>query len=73
MSNHATTVAGAAAGFGKTLVNSLPAGFLFLLLVNVAFLWVVLQFVQNETAQRTNMYTAIIDKVLDTCPGKPAN
>lgn len=70
--NNTHTVAGAAASVGKTLIGSMPANFLLLILLNVAFLAVVLRFVEGETSQRTEMYTSIIGKVLDTCPGKPA-
>lgn len=47
----------------EKIMVALPPPFLLLCLLNVGFLYVVLQFVANETAQRVSLVT----KMLDVC------
>src|SRR5262245_44751423 len=53
---------GAVIEVGRTLVGTLPPAFLMLCIINVAFLWLVLDFVQHQSDARVQFLTRIVDR-----------
>lgn len=71
MSDEPQTIPGAAARLGQSLISALPAPFLLLMLINVAFLAVVLWFVDDQMESRTVLAEKIIDRCMDVAIHKP--
>ena len=58
-------VVGAVAGVSERLIASLPTQFLVLVLLNVAFLTVVMWFLSDQLDQRSQLAGKIIDRCLE--------
>jgi hypothetical protein len=56
---------GALADLGARVVTALPPAFLLLVLINVAFLGVVMWFLDDQIAQRTHMAEKLFDRCMD--------
>ena len=62
MSDSPKGVSSAVTEIGRAIVSSLPPAFLLLCLINVAFLWIVLTFVQHQTDARLDLINRIVDR-----------
>jgi hypothetical protein len=60
-----TTTVGALTDLGARVVNALPPAFLLLCLINVAFLGIVMWFLDDQIAQRTRMAEKLFDRCMD--------
>jgi hypothetical protein len=60
---------GALTDMGGRLLSTLPAGFLLLVLLNCAFLGVVLWFLDDQLDQRTKLVGQLLDHCLDIARG----
>lgn len=54
---------GLAASIGNGLISALPPAFLMLCVINLAFLGIILWFIEHQLDQRTLM----VNKILDHC------
>jgi hypothetical protein len=59
------TIPGMVGRLGQSLITTLPPGFLLLCLINVAFLGVVMWFLDDQMAQRTHMADKLFDRCMD--------
>lgn len=59
------TVVGAAAKLGQSLIGALPPAFLLLVLLNCAFLALVMWFVDNQLKQRTELVGKLVDRCME--------
>jgi hypothetical protein len=60
-----TTVTGLAGDLGRSLIAALPPAFLMLCVVNLAFLAVVLWFLDHLQEQRTAMVGKLVDRCME--------
>ena len=58
-----TTLPGAAQALGRALIGALPPAFIMLVLINSAFLGIVLWFLNFQIDQRTHL----VEKIIDHC------
>jgi len=56
---------GALSDLGARLVSALPPAFLLLVLLNVAFLGIVLWFLDSQLNQRTKLVNELVNRCLD--------
>lgn len=66
------TVVGAASRLGQALISALPPAFLLLVLINAAFLGLVLWFLNNQQAQRTELVGKLVDRCMEIALHAPA-
>lgn len=59
------TVVGAAARLGQSLIGALPPAFLLLVLLNCAFLALVMWFVDTQLKQRTELVGKLVDRCME--------
>lgn len=57
-------VFGALTDIGRTVVGALPPAFLMLCMINAAFLYFVLRFVEHQADARAALVTRIVDNCL---------
>lgn len=57
------TLPGAVSRLGQSLITALPPAFLMLVLINAAFLGMVMWFVNSQLTQRT----VLVEKLVDRC------
>jgi len=57
------TITGAATRISQALIGALPPAFLMLLLINAAFLGMVMWFLNFQIDQRTHL----VEKIIDHC------
>lgn len=60
-----TTTIGAATKLGQQLIGALPPAFLLLCVINLAFLAVVLWFLDHLQEQRTAMVGKLVDRCME--------
>ena len=60
-----TTVSGAVDRLGRALIGALPPAFLLLCVINLAFLGLVLWFLDHLQAQRTAMVGKLVDQCME--------
>lgn len=65
MSDEPQTLPGLASRLGQSVIGALPPAFLLLCLINVAFLGVVMWFLDDQIAQRTHMAEALFNRCMD--------
>lgn len=58
-------LAGTALTIGQKVLATLPPAFIMLLLINCVFLFLVLRFVANETDQRVQLVSRIVDACME--------
>jgi hypothetical protein len=63
MNDEPQTIPGMASRLGQSLIGALPPAFLLLCIINVAFLGLVLWFLNGQIDQRT----AMVSKLMDRC------
>lgn len=56
---------GAATRLGQSLITALPPAFLLLVLINVAFLAMVMYFIDHQLSQRTRLVNTLVDKCME--------
>lgn len=71
MSEPNGTIPGAISRLGQSLIGALPPAFLLLVLINAAFMGVVLWFVDDQMQSRTVLAEKIIDRCMDVAIHKP--
>lgn len=59
-----TTPIGAASSLAQSLIVALPPAFLLLCLLNIAMVWLILDTVEHQSAQRLEILTRVIDQCL---------
>ena len=65
----AQTIVGAASQLGRTIVSSLPAQFLALLVCNTLFLITMIWFLNQQDQARERMLTPIVAGCMQQVPG----
>lgn len=63
-------IVGAATQIGRSLISALTPEFLVLVLLNIAFLSVVMLFLDKQLERRMTLVTRIIDNCLRTTTGQ---
>jgi len=53
------------ARIGDSLIRALPPAFLLLILINAAFLGMVMWFVDNQSAQRNAMVSVLLNRCME--------
>lgn len=56
---------GAVSRLGNALIGALPPAFLLLILLNVAFLTMVMWFLDDQLSQRTKMAEKLFERCMD--------
>lgn len=59
------TIVGAASRLGQSLIGALPPAFLLLVLLNCAFLALVMWFVDTQLKQRTELVGKLVDRCME--------
>ena len=59
------TIVGAASRLGQALVGALPPGFLMLCLINLAFVGLVMWFLNSQMEQRTGLVDTLVTRCMD--------
>lgn len=72
MSDHQNgTIPGAVARVSQSLISALPPAFLLLVLINAAFIGVVLWFLDDQLDQRTQLVGKLLDHCMDIAAHPP--
>ena len=58
------TIVGATTRISERLIGALPPAFLLLVLINVAFLGMVMWFLNNQIAERTRLVSQLLDRCM---------
>lgn len=58
-------VIGAATRLGQSVISALPPAFLLLVLINCAFIGMVMYFLDDQLDQRTRLVNTLINKCMD--------
>lgn len=58
-------IVGATSRLGQALISALPPAFLLLVLINAAFMGVVLWFLDDQLDQRTLLVKTLVDRCMD--------
>jgi hypothetical protein len=58
------SVVGATSRLGQALISALPPAFIMLVLINAAFLGVVMWFMDNQIDQRTKLVSNFVDRCM---------
>lgn len=60
-----STIPGAASKLGQALIGALPPAFLLLCLINLAFLGIVMWFLEHQVDSRTEMVGKLMDRCME--------
>lgn len=61
-----------ALGIGKDLVKSLPPAFLLLVLINLAFLGMIMWFLNSQLSQRAEFVSKLVDRCMEIALHAPS-